>query len=792
MLRFEQNQGPALPEGLEPPGGVSPRVARLLYARGCRTAAQMEAFLHPSAAQLHSPFLFYEMDKAVARIRAAKEAGERVCVYGDYDADGVCATAIMLLTLEKLGVQAFYHIPSRHTEGYGMNKEAVREIAAAGAALVITVDNGVKALEEVALARALGMDVIVTDHHLCGDTLPAASAILCHTQPGDEYPNPDLCGAGTAYKLACALLGEEDAAAFIPLAGLATMADVVPLRGENRALVALALRAMDRGDCCLGLHALGKFVNQDRKRAFTARDLAFGFAPRLNAAGRMEDAGLCVELLCTADAARAEELAQKLNALNRQRQQEEGAIVEAAARMVEESDLTFRRSILLKSPEWNPGVIGIAAARIAERFWRPAILFSEREGVLTGSARSVPGVDIHRALKANEGLFLRFGGHAYAAGATLPLERFEALDHGLEAALRKHEPAEAFLPRARYEEEARLCELTLGLAEELAGLEPFGEGNPEPAFRTDGALLRNLKRIGAEGNHLKATAVQGDSYAEVVAWGAGHRFEELLDQERCDLVYTPTLNEWNGARTVQLRANALRGGTIGDPAGYLERRAEKFVDAFSRNILYNKGCALPAAAGFEEALAQSLRGGNGTLALCFTQAGALRLLSLLGRERLFGWADVGFTNNRPGPCAYGAVVLAPVLEALSISRYTAVFCFDGATEGFGQKLRELAPRAELVCGGLEAFPPLCFTRRDMADCYRAFLRAERRFFNRAELADHLSAAAGRPLYMARIAVMVMDELGFLEENRGIRPTKNPAQRDLMESRVFAAIAALSQ
>ena len=206
MLRFEKLPSPPMPKELELPQGISPRLARMLYARGARTGEAMEAFLHPSAAQLYDPFLFRDMDKAVARLREAAEKGQRICVYGDYDVDGVCATAIMLGTLEQLGAQAFYHVPSRHREGYGMNLAAVEELAKAGTQLILTVDNGIKALEEIRLARELGMDVIVTDHHLCGDTLPDAAAILCHTLPGNAYPNPDLCGAGTAYKLALSLI----------------------------------------------------------------------------------------------------------------------------------------------------------------------------------------------------------------------------------------------------------------------------------------------------------------------------------------------------------------------------------------------------------------------------------------------------------------------------------------------------------------------------------------------------------------------------------------------------------
>lgn len=791
MLRFEKLPSPPMPKELELPQGISPRLARMLYARGARTGEAMEAFLHPSAAQLYDPFLFRDMDKAVARLREAAEKGQRICVYGDYDVDGVCATAIMLGTLEQLGAQAFYHVPSRHREGYGMNLAAVEELAKAGTQLILTVDNGIKALEEIRLARELGMDVIVTDHHLCGDTLPDAAAILCHTLPGNAYPNPDLCGAGTAYKLACALLGKEGAMGFLPLVALATTADVMPLTGENRALVALGLGALNRGECCVGLQALNRVANPKGSR-LTARDLAFRFAPRLNAAGRLEDAGQCVELLRTRDKAWAAEMAEALDKLNSQRKAEENAILQDVERMLQAQDLTDQRSILLQSPDWNPGVIGIAAARVAERYWRPTMLFALRDGLLTGSARSIPGVDIYKALVANEGLFTRFGGHAYAAGASLPAECFPALVKGVETALQAGEPWERFIPCAQYEETVGLGELSLALAEELSRLEPFGEGNPEPAFRTDGVLLRNVRRIGENGNHLKAVAVQGDSYGEVVAWGMGHRFDALLQQERCDMIYTPQRNDWNGQRLLQLRAEVLRGGEIQDPTGYLNQRTEKFVDAFSQNILYNKGCVHDVTEGLDTYLEEQWKRANGTLALCATQQGAQRLLTLLGERDLFGWVDVDFYKNQSGPCAYGGVVLAPILAQLDIRRYRRVVCYDGARQGVVEKLRALSPDSEILCGPALPLPALSFTREDMAGFYRIFRGSARRFYSREELADHLSALAQKPRYMACLAVDIMLELGFAKADQGIVPVPAPAQRDLMESELYAAIAALPQ
>ena len=305
-------------------------------------------------------------------------------------------------------------------------------------------------------------------------------------------------------------------------------------------------------------------------------------------------------------------------------------------------------------------------------------------------------------------------------------------------------------------------------------------------------LLRNVRRIGENGNHLKAVAVQGDSYGEVVAWGMGHRFDTLLQQERCDMIYTPQRNDWNGQSLLQLRAEVLRGGEIQDPAGYLAQRAEKFVDAFSQNILYNKGCVQDATEGLDAYLEDQWKHANGTLALCVTQQGAQRLLTMLGKRDLFGWVDVDFYKNQPGPCAYGSVVLAPILAQLDIRRYRRVVCYDGACRGMVEKLRALSPHSEILCGAPLPLPALSFTREDMAAFYRIFRSSARRFYSREELADHLSMMAQKPRYMACLAVDIMLELGFAQGDKAIEPVPAPAQRDLMESELYAAIAALPQ
>ena len=789
MLIYELSS--VISENIPQTPGISGRLRSLLYARGAKTPEEMEQFLHPGEGQFCDPFDFKDMDIAAERIRAAV-GNEKICVFGDYDADGVCATAILADCIRSMGADVIYRIPSRHEEGYGLSIAAVERLKEEGVGLIVTVDNGIKAYGEIDRCRELGMDVVVTDHHRCDGRIPECCAVVCHTRDDNTYPNRDLCGAGIAWKLAEALIGREKAKKYLPIAAIATMADVVPLLGENRAIVALGLKMINERECCAGIKTLGKAVNE-KNDTFAARDLSFGFAPRLNAAGRMEDASICVELLCTGDVNRAEEIAHRLDELNRMRQKEESSIVDEAAEMVEHDDLTVKRCIVLKSENWNPGVIGIAASRIAERYYRPTLLFTEKEGVLTGSARSVPGVDLYSALNANSRFFTRFGGHAFAAGVTMPAEHFDEFVSELNNTFCQTVSDEMFIPRRTYEVEVELAELTLPMAEELELLAPFGEGNPEPVFRTRGMLLRGIRRIGSAGSHIKATAVKADRYIDLVAFAQGHRFDELNDMDRCDAIYTPNVNRWNGMRSVQLRVRDMRADSVEDAEAYVKARREKFIDAFSRNVLYNINCDDIEDEGnisLDELLRDPI---GGSMILCFTSSGAAEFIRHLRQNEMETRLDVIFNANRPSPCAYHTAVLAPVLDMLELSRFRDIMLYDSRDKGIAERIAQIAPHARVHLGKpkpLDEFDELIMSRDEFAVFYRGAQGSERRFYNRGELADYLAGTAKKSLPMARLAVDIMLELGFAQEQEGIRMIKEPRRTSLEQSPTYAALQRL--
>ncbi len=783
----------------ERPAGVSDVLAALLHARGAHDAASMEAFLNPCDAPLLDPYVINDMDKAVSRIREAISNHERICVYGDYDADGVCATSILFLCLKKLGAEVCFHIPNRHSEGYGMNCDAVKKLADDNVKLIITVDNGVKSVEETKLASSLNMDVIVTDHHRCGDSMPKCTALVCTAIPESLCMDLELCGAGIALKLAQALTGFEPEEDQLVLAGLATVADVVPLLGENRSLVAHAIRIVNKGGGPVGLRALMEAANA--KRA-DARTFAYLLAPRLNAAGRLDDATLSVELLTSADEDHARGIAQQLDALNARRKKEEQSIMELACEMAEGISLTTRRGIILKSDTWNSGVVGIAAARIAERYYRPTVLFSERDGLLTGSARSILGVDLHAALKRCESLFVRFGGHAYAAGVTMEAKNLAAFEEAFEEALRETADDSSFLPKKSYELEIPFREVSLKLAKEIERLEPFGEGNAEPLFRVDNIRIRNLKRIGNEGAHLSLTAEYEGAYANAVGFFMGDKFSLALDADKADILFTPKSDAFFGEPALKLHLSELRPSRIENAETYIEARSDKFIDAISRNVRYNKNCGFRVQVvsnAFETAANEAVKHFAGVAALCFTPKGAAHFLRFLHERDLLDRFDARFITPDKSACAYHTLLLAPDLTQSDLSRYQSiVVCDSPLFTGMLARLNELAPSANIYVA-----PPvvedveqlLTSVRLDrgfMAKVFRAFKATDRAFYNRSAALDALSSATGERRSKCSLALDVMLELDFASENKlgNIELRKNPKPRELIESETFQATEAI--
>jgi len=493
-------------------------LAELLVARGITEAGQAFIFLNPEADQLSDPFLMMGMAAAVERLERAIELHEPVLLYGDYDVDGTTAVVLLKTAIEMLGGEARFHVPHRLREGYGLQSSVLEASYAEGVRLVITVDTGMRAFAEAETAERLGLDLIVTDHHLAkaGDQVPVALAILNPNQAGCGYPEKSLCGAAIALKLAQALLERRDAArtrektlpSFLKMAAIATIADAVPLHGENRVIAALGLRELRR-PAGAGLRALFAAAALDpASKQITGFDVAFRLAPRINAAGRMDVASEVIELFTTRDSHRATELASKLERLNRERRDAEAAALSVIEkRLAADEELAADRLLVVDGDGWHRGVIGILASRVVERTAKPAIVVSVEEGVAHGSGISVDGFQLLNAIESCADLFTRFGGHAFAVGFAMPAEALPELKKRLRlyAAehLAAHEPERVLNIHA----ELPLDRITPVLAGWLRKLEPLGHGNPEPMFLARRVRLATAPRIMKE-RHLRLELAQ--------------------------------------------------------------------------------------------------------------------------------------------------------------------------------------------------------------------------------------------------------------------------------------------
>jgi single-stranded-DNA-specific exonuclease len=493
-------------------------LAELLLARGVTQPSEAFAFLNPEIAHLHDPLLMMGMNAAVDRLERAIAAREPVLLYGDYDVDGATAVVLLKTAIEMLGGVARFHVPHRLREGYGLQSSVLEEAYAEGARLVITVDTGMRAFAEAETARRLGLDLIITDHHLleAHDAVPHALAILNPNQPGCAYPEKFLCGAAIAMKLAQALLERRDISrtrektlpSFLKMAAIATIADAVPLKGENRTIAALGLREL-RHPAGAGLRALFAAASLDpASKALTGYDVAFRLAPRINAAGRMDVASDIVELFTTRDEARAAELAAKLERLNRERRETEvSALTEIEKRLAEDSELAAERLLVIDGEGWHRGVIGILASRVVERTAKPAIVVSLEDGVAYGSGRSVNGFQLLNAIEGSADLFTRFGGHAFAVGFALPAEKLPELKRRLRLYAEEHLAAREPEHLLHIHAELPLDRITSVLVGWIRKLEPFGHGNPEPVFVARRIRLLVPPRIMKE-RHLKLELAQ--------------------------------------------------------------------------------------------------------------------------------------------------------------------------------------------------------------------------------------------------------------------------------------------
>ena len=592
MLRFIPRDTTTVTEEaqakLRPYTGV---IASLLLSRGMDTAEEAQRFLNPSMEQLHDPFLLSDMRKAVDILHTAKTEGWGTVVYGDYDTDGICAATLLTEALRAYGIKAAPYLPLRD-DGYGLNTDAV-EALAKDHRLLVTVDLGITNANEVALAQQLGMTVIVTDHHQPGLVPCPADAVINPLL--NEYPFPFLCGAGVAYKLAMALHGDsaepvrmELQTRLLPLAAVATIADIVSLTGENRVLAALGIQLIPQR---LGLQALLDAAGI--KPPVTEGVVGFQLAPRLNAAGRVGDANAAVKLLLTDDPQEAQRLAEQLDAANTERKRLEAAAVTEAMAQTQAHDFVKKRMLFVRGTGWHKGVIGLVAGRLNRKYTVPVCALSEADGLLHGSLRGVRGVNLADCLKQCDDLLIKYGGHAMAAGVTLATEQDEAFRARLEQAVAADADPDAFLPIQIYDVPLDLADADEALLTALDGLRPFGIDNPAPVFYTGGARLESRRACGAQGAHLQLRLRQNTTVLGGIGFGMGGEAAVLPDE--VDVAYTLERNEFRGNVRIQCHVCALRPDTYARKRTLLAEDDAPYQDALLARLRQQAGKAGPGA-----------------------------------------------------------------------------------------------------------------------------------------------------------------------------------------------------
>ncbi|MBC8193794.1 MAG: single-stranded-DNA-specific exonuclease RecJ [Candidatus Marinimicrobia bacterium] len=543
--------------------GVSPVVGGLLWRRDLRTIDEAREFFNPSISHLHDPFLMLNMDIAVDEISKCLDAHAPILVYGDYDVDGTTAASLLHLFLQSVGAKSEFYIPDRNTEGYGVSHKGIDYAAEIGAKLIITCDCGITAVEQVEYAKQLGVNMMITDHHIPDDELPAAVAILNPKQGDCNYPNKNLCGAGVAFKLTQAIakrheLPDEQALQFLDLAAIGTAADIVKVTGENRIIVNEGLKLISRGSRP-GIIALKKVAGITRDEV-TVADVLFGLGPRINAVGRLGEAMRAVRLMTSTTQSEAKELSAVLNSENEVRKTVEGKIFDEAVRLSNAKyDPREKRSLVLYHEGWHHGVIGIVASKLKERYFVPTVIIAVNDGVGKASARSISGFDLHAAFSECADLLLSFGGHTMAAGMSIDPVNLEAFEKRFQEVAMAQVTEEMMRPRLKIESIIEFSDINSQLMETLRRLAPYGPGNMRPLFASQNLEVIGYPRPKIVGkNHLKLKVRQGRTILDAIGFGMAESLELLYSQKNLEMAYVLAENEWQGRKTIQLELKDIR------------------------------------------------------------------------------------------------------------------------------------------------------------------------------------------------------------------------------------------
>lgn len=744
----------------ERPYDMDPLVYEVLLSRGIETAEEAQRFLHPSLDDLRDPYLLSDMRAAVDCIRDHLNRRSPITIYGDYDVDGITSSSILYTHLRSLDADVDVYLPDRHTEGYGLNEAAIRRIAQRSR-LLVTVDCGITNGPLIDLAKQLGMDCVVTDHHRPPETLPDCPTV---NPLLNDYPFPSLCGAGVAFQLVRALSGDEAALPLIDLAALGTIADLVPLIDENRVITTYGLARINRHER-LGIRALISAAGLSGKPVL-ASHVAFQLAPRLNASGRVGSARDAFELLTTHDESRAEALALFLNAENDNRKQIEQKILSDARKQLEAYDFVHNHAILLWGEGWNEGVIGLAASRLLEQYHMPTLMFARNGDTLVGSCRSIDGVDIHAVLTACADLLTRFGGHRLAAGLTLPFENLPQLIDRINRTIEQNCDPACYTPVSVYDCQPDLRLLSLETLHALDCFQPTGMGNPAPLFLAEGEMC-SWRTIGSDNQHLKFE-LAADGRHDAVGFSLVPELQRPVGGTY-RMIFSPKENTYRGRTTIQLDVRALIQSSDCQRESETNRNLPAIHAHFLTELFYNRDISVPLpdqrpSVSRDQLIRTLTNTAQGTLVICGDSTLAFELI------RACGSIHELYINAFPQqPISHNAICLLPCGELPEHCHYDRVI-LAGLPPGLYP-----FPNAEL----LAVEPAFWLRQLPDLDALRQIYSAARRLLApgtlpQDRLIQGISAATRLSGEAVRAGLAVYRELQLIDASEGVRPSLSMA------------------
>jgi len=651
---------------------ISPLIAGIIVNRNMTTSEEIQAYLKKDISSIHDPYLMKDMQKAVDRIREAINNQEKITIYGDYDVDGVTSTSIMVRYLTGCGANVDYYIPDRIDEGYGINKDALTKIKESGTTLIITVDSGITAVEEVQYATRLGLDVIITDHHECKEQVPVANAVINPKQKDCSYPFKDLAGVGVAFKLIQALEGiehiEDLLDRYCDIVCLGTVADVVPLVGENRTIVYRGLQQM-ANTTSVGLNAILKVAGLDRKK-ITTGTVGFVIAPRINAAGRIGSALRAVELFLTDDELVAEQIAVELNEENKNRQATEASILSQAMQLMEKDyDMERQKVIVLAHEHWHHGVIGIVASRITDKFYRPSILISVDGDEGKGSGRSIEGFNLFEALMQCSQYLTKFGGHELAAGLSIPQKSIQQFRNEINRIADEKLHQEDLIPPVYIDFVVDTRHLTLEHIKQLDILEPFGMGNPAPVFAFCNVKILDIRSVGDD-KHLKLSLKKDDVFVDAIGFNMGDYAKEFIQGDRVDIACSLEVNSYNGREKPQLIIKDIK---ITDEQAMSYNYYKTFFIDEKSGIIDNNKCVVQKANTLT--LQKHIKAGEKCLILVNTLKGVYNIKSFI-KMSLLDEKNCRYHYNEIIKSSQIDILINPKQNGFDAAQYDYVYLYD--------------------------------------------------------------------------------------------------------------------